>query len=213
MAGRPAAAPAALSAGVPVGPPAAPTAGDEGEGERGNEADRKGFEASHAPELSDAAARHQARPAAASVWPEPVVGQSATMPAPPPTPFDELGGEPAVRALVERFYDAMERTEPTLTKLHRCDDAGKVSRESRDRFALFLIGWLGGPQDYIATHGHPRLRMRHGRVPVDSPMRDAWLRSMAIALDEGKVTGHLRGYLDQRFAEAADFLRNKEDAG
>ena len=60
----------------------------------------------------------------------------------------------------------------------------------RERFGLFLIGWLGGPQDYIEQHGHPRLRMRHGRVPVDAAMRDAWLRCMYKALDVHDVQGH-----------------------
>jgi hemoglobin len=114
-----------------------------------------------------------------------------------------------VRALVERFYDAMGRDEPALTRLHACDESGQVSRASRDRFALFLIGWLGGPQDYVAQHGHPRLRMRHGHVPVDVAARDAWLRCMRTALDEGQVAGPLRAFLDARFADVADFMRNQ----
>lgn len=126
-----------------------------------------------------------------------------------PIPYDILGGEPAVRRLVEHFYDAMDRDEPALARLHRLDEQGKVSRESRDRFALFLIGWLGGPQDYIAQHGHPRLRMRHARVPVDVAMRDAWMRAMRTAMDEVGVAGDLRGFLEQRFAEVADFMRNR----
>lgn len=124
------------------------------------------------------------------------------------TPYLRLGGAEAVKALVEAFYDAMEAHEPELAKLHRLDEAGRVSRESRDRFAMFLIGWLGGPQDYIATHGHPRLRMRHNTVPVGVAMRDAWTRSMGRALDEKKVDGPVRHFLDTRFAEVADFLRN-----
>lgn len=124
-------------------------------------------------------------------------------------PFDELGGDAGVRALVERFYDAMDRTEPALARLHACDEAGRVSRESRDRFALFLVGWLGGPQDYIAAHGHPRLRMRHARVPVDLAMRDAWTRCMSLAMEESGVTPELRSYLEPRFAEVADFMRNR----
>jgi hemoglobin len=124
-------------------------------------------------------------------------------------PFDELGGEANVRALVERFYDAMDRTEPTLARLHACDEAGRVSRESRARFALFLIGWLGGPQDYVAQHGHPRLRMRHARVAVDVAMRDAWMRCMTIALEESGVSPELRSYLEPRFGEVADFMRNR----
>ena len=83
-----------------------------------------------------------------------------------------------------------------------------MSRESRDRFALFFIGWLGGPQDYVAQHGHPRLRMRHARVAVDQAMRDAWLRSMRTAMDECGVTGDVRAFLDARLGEVADFLRN-----
>ena len=71
------------------------------------------------------------------------------------------------------------------------------------------IGWLGGPQDYIARHGHPRLRMRHARVPVDVAMRDAWIRAMTTALDEEGIEGDLRRFLDQRFAEVADFTRNQ----
>lgn len=115
-----------------------------------------------------------------------------------------------MRALVERFYDAMTDHEPALARLHPCDPEGRVVRASRDRFALFLIGWLGGPQDYTERHGHPRLRMRHGRVPVNLAMRDAWLRCMTIAMDAEGVTGSIREYLTARFAEVTDFLRNTE---
>ena len=124
------------------------------------------------------------------------------------TPFELLGGAERVRALVETFYDVMSEHEPALARLHPCTPEGAVARSSRDRFALFLIGWLGGPQDYIAQHGHPRLRMRHAHVPVDEAMRDAWLRSMTAALDTHGVAGELRSFLDERFAQVADFMRN-----
>nr|HEX4316293.1 globin [Kofleriaceae bacterium] len=127
---------------------------------------------------------------------------------PKQTPFELVGGAARVTALVERFYDHMSEHEPVLARLHPVDARGHVSRDNRDRFALFLIGWLGGPDDYIRTHGHPRLRMRHGRVPVDEAMRDAWLRSMAAAMDAEGITGPARAFLDGRFAEVADFLRN-----
>ncbi|HVE82038.1 MAG TPA: group II truncated hemoglobin [Myxococcales bacterium] len=126
------------------------------------------------------------------------------------TPFEELGGAPAVRRLVDRFYREMEAHEPELTRLHAMDPDGRISAEFRERFALFLIGWLGGPQDYHQQHGHPRLRMRHAAVPVGEAMRDAWLRSMRRALDGEQVGGELRAFLDARFAEVADFLRNRE---
>ena len=123
-------------------------------------------------------------------------------------PFQEIGGRATVLALVERFYDLMEQTEPALAALHELDAAGKVSRRNRDRFGSFLVGWLGGPDDYVREHGHPRLRMRHGRVPVDMAMRDAWVRCMAAAMDACDVPTSVRVFLRQRFAEVADFLRN-----
>lgn len=128
-----------------------------------------------------------------------------------PTPYELLGGADAVRALVARFYDHMDAHEPELSRLHETDDLGHVAPAARERFALFLIGWLGGPQDYIATHGHPRLRMRHARVPVNLAMREAWLRSMRAALDGQGVTGPVRLFLEEKFADVAAFLRNRED--
>jgi len=125
------------------------------------------------------------------------------------TPYDLLGGREPVLALAKAFYDAMEREEPELTAVHRLNEHGGVHEEVRERFGLFLVGWLGGPQDYMAQHGHPRLRMRHARVPIDEGMRDAWLRSMHRALDERGIQGPVRAFLEQRFAEVADFLRNQ----
>lgn len=128
-----------------------------------------------------------------------------------PAPYDQLGSA-RILALVERFYDAMAQTEPALAHLHASDATphdGTVSRGSRDRFGLFLIGWLGGPQTYTEVHGHPRLRMRHAHVPIGIQQRDAWLRCMQIALDgDPNIPVPVRAYLDARFAEVADFLRN-----
>ena len=127
-----------------------------------------------------------------------------------PTPFERIGGEANVRALVERFYDAMDEHEPALAALHPLEN-GKVSRTARDRFGLFLIGWLGGPQEYMRLHGHPRLRMRHGNVPVTFAMRDAWLRCMRLALSDPSIDAPLRRYLDEKLSEVADFLRNQPE--
>ncbi len=126
------------------------------------------------------------------------------------SPFELLGGEAKVRALAACFYEEMFLHEPQLTALHLRDPDGRVTKPQRERFALFLIGWLGGPQTYAQLHGHPRLRMRHAHVKVDAPMRDAWVRSMARAMDQLGVAGEVRAFLDARFAEVADFLRNQE---
>lgn len=125
-------------------------------------------------------------------------------------PFALVGGAEKVKALVETFYDLMSEREPALAKLHVCTPDGKVDRGSRDRFALFLMGWLGGPEDYVQQHGHPRLRMRHRNVAVNVAMRDAWLRCMQAAMNTHEIKGEVRQFLDGRFAEVADFMRNVE---
>jgi hemoglobin len=130
---------------------------------------------------------------------------------PGPTPYELIGGQDAALALAKTFYDTMEATEPALTALHRLDDSGRIHAEVRRRFGLFLVGWLGGPQDYVAEFGHPRLRMRHARVPVNVAMRDAWLRAMGKAMDARGVEGVLRAFLDERFAHVADFMRNQPE--
>lgn len=127
-----------------------------------------------------------------------------------PTPYELLGGEPVVLRLAERFYDVMERDEPALTAIHRRDEHGHIARESRERFGLFLVGWLGGPQTYMERHGHPRLRMRHGHLAIGAALRDAWMRCMTTALDDLAVTGDVRAFVEARLGEVATFLRNTD---
>jgi hemoglobin len=127
------------------------------------------------------------------------------------TPYEALGGEAKVREVAARFYDAMDAREPALAALHRLDDAGKVHPEAREKFALFFIGWLGGPQTYMERHGHPRLRMRHAGVEVSPAMRDAWMRAMKRALDESAVTGEVRDFVEAKLGDVATMLRNAPD--
>lgn len=123
------------------------------------------------------------------------------------SPFHRLGEDKA-RAMAKRFYDHMDASEPELARLHEVDEHGHVTPGTRERFALFLMEWLGGPSVYSSVHGHPRLRMRHARVKVDTAMRDAWVRCMQKAMDDVGVEGELRAFLDGRFADVASFLVN-----
>ncbi len=127
------------------------------------------------------------------------------------TPFDVLGVEGAT-LLAKRFYDHMDAHEPALVAVHQTDESGKrVAPVVRERFASFLVQWLGGPADYSKAHGHPRLPMRHAHVPIDIAARDAWMRCMNAALEDPAVPDAVREYLGRRFAEVADFLRNRPE--
>jgi hemoglobin len=124
------------------------------------------------------------------------------------TPYDAIGGGERVRALVETFYDHMDR-DPAFARIRALHPADLAT--SREKLHEFLSGWLGGPPLYIEKHGHPRLRGRHMPFPIGAGERDAWLACMARSLDDLGVDGDLRRFLDARFAHVADFMRNVPD--
>lgn len=122
------------------------------------------------------------------------------------TPYDRLGGEPGVRALVDRFYDLME-LEPAyagIRALHPSDMAG-----SRDKLHWFLCGWLGGPNLYIERFGHPRLRARHLPYAIGLAERDQWMACMMQAMQDEGVDDTLAQRLTEAFFGTADWMRNK----
>jgi hemoglobin len=126
--------------------------------------------------------------------------------APATTAFDALGGEAAVRRLVDRFYDLMD-LEPgyaDLRALHPTSLDG-----SRDKLFWFLCGWLGGPGHYTERFGHPRLRARHLPYAIGIRERDQWLACMAEALRDEGIDPALAQRLVEAFFNTADWMRNK----
>ena len=97
------------------------------------------------------------------------------------TPYDAMGGEATFRVLVDRFYEAVE-SDPVLRPLYEDEDLGPGGA-ARDRLAMFLMQYWGGPTTYSEQRGHPRLRMRHSAWRIGLRERDAWLSHMTAALD------------------------------
>ncbi len=122
------------------------------------------------------------------------------------TPFELLGGEPAVHALVERFYDLMD-LEPGYAELRAAH--GNTLDSARQKLFWFLCGWLGGPDHYIERFGHPRLRARHLPFSIGVLERDQWVACMAQAMRETAVPEALRQRLEQSFFQTADWMRNR----
>lgn len=127
---------------------------------------------------------------------------------PQATPYEMIGGEAAVRALVCRFYELMDTLPEAwdIRRLHPTDLAG-----SEDKLFMFLSGWLGGPQLYVERHGHPRLRARHLPFPIDRRARDQWLLCMRQAMDEQIADPALRAGLERALSDLADHMRNRAD--
>ena len=121
------------------------------------------------------------------------------------SPYERLGGEKAVRKLVDRFYDLMD-TMPQARKIRELHPDDLTS--SRDKLFKFLSGWLGGPQLYVEEYGHPRLRARHLPFPIGETERDAWLSCMRQALSEMEIEELLRNHLIQSLRKTADHMRN-----
>jgi hemoglobin len=124
----------------------------------------------------------------------------------PETAYDWVGGEGAVRALVDRFYDLMD-LEPAYAELRALHPTALEG--SRDKLFWFLCGWLGGPQHYIERFGHPRLRARHLPFPIGIKERDQWLQCMDQAMQELQLDPVLVGRLRESFFNTADWMRNK----
>jgi hemoglobin len=125
------------------------------------------------------------------------------------TPYDAIGGDTGVRALVDRFYDLMDSAPEAVHVRALHATSLKVSRE---KLYLFMSGWTGGPQLYVERYGHPRLRMRHFPFAIASRERDEWLWCMERALAEQTMPDETRAFLVDKLRALADHMRNQPDA-
>ncbi|MDM4764599.1 group II truncated hemoglobin [Pelomonas sp. SE-A7] len=123
----------------------------------------------------------------------------------PASAFDWVGGERAVRDLVDRFYDLMD-LEPAYAALRSIHPPSLEG--SRDKLFWFLCGWLGGPDHYIERFGHPRLRARHLPFRIGIRERDQWMECMRRAMLECELDPALQERLDAAFMNTADWMRN-----
>lgn len=120
--------------------------------------------------------------------------------------YDRIGGEAAVRRLVDRFYDLMGQ-DPAFRPLREMHPEDLT--DSRQKLFMFLSGWLGGPNLYVQAHGHPRLRLRHLPFAVDEAARDQWMQCMTRAMGDVGIAEPLRDELHKAFYRTADFMRNQ----
>ena len=123
--------------------------------------------------------------------------------------YARLGGAPAVRALVDRFYALMDELPEayTVRQLHPESLAG-----SADSLFKYLSGWFGGPPLYIQERGHPRLRMRHAPYAIGTVERDEWMLCMRQALSEQVADPALRAAVGQAFTGMAEHMVNSGNA-
>ena len=122
------------------------------------------------------------------------------------TPYEMIGGEPALRRIVNRFYDIMD-TDPaagTIRAMHAADLS-----PMRERLFEFLSGWLGGPPLYFQRPGHKCIGSAHKPYAIGEKERDEWLMCMRRAMTDCGVEKEVRDLLDQPFRIIADAFRNR----
>jgi hemoglobin len=117
--------------------------------------------------------------------------------------YDEVGGEPVFRRLVDRFYEGVA-LDPVLRPLYPDEDL----TAAKDRLRMFLEQYWGGPTTYSEQRGHPRLRMRHAGWVIGERERDAWLGHMHRAVSELDVPEDARAAIWEHLERAAHTLVN-----
>src|SRR4051794_21612928 len=120
-----------------------------------------------------------------------------------------LVGEDFFVELVERFYEGVA-DDSVLRPLYPSQDL----EDAKARLCGFLVQYWGGPADYSAARGHPRLRMRHAPYVIGPVERDAWIAHMTSAVDE-TVENHgyppaLAQIFHDYFGNAATHLVNSD---
>lgn len=128
---------------------------------------------------------------------------SDTAPPDGPTVYDVVGGQPFFDALVDRFYDGVER-DPVLQPMYPAEDMAGA----RVRLAGFLAQYWGGPTHYSDARGHPRLRMRHNPFVIGEVEREHWLAHMLGAVRAADLAPEIEQQMVDYFEMAARAMVN-----
>lgn len=125
----------------------------------------------------------------------------------PESTFERIGSDEGLQKLVKQFYDNMDSLPEA--KLIR-DLHPKNLRSSREKLFMFLSGWMGGPDRYIAAFGHPRLRARHLPFSIGTEERNQWLICMRSALEKMEIDNILKEQLMTSFTQTANHMINRD---
>lgn len=122
------------------------------------------------------------------------------------TPYAAMGGEAAVRRLVDRFYDYMdELTEVRRLREMHAKDLGPM----RQKLFEFMSGWLGGPPLYFQRADAKCLNSAHRPFAIDAELRDQWMLCMSRALSEIPMRDAERQRVNRALWAVTEALRNR----
>ena len=86
------------------------------------------------------------------------------------SPYQRLGGDAGVMRLVTRFYHHMNTLPKaaTIRAMHAGDLAPMI-----DKLGVFLIGWMGGPENYRERFGSVVIPAAHEPFDIGAAECDA----------------------------------------
>ena len=118
--------------------------------------------------------------------------------------FQAAGGQAGIRKLIDSFFDIMG-SNPAYKRIYdwHPDDI----EESRDKLALFLCGWMGGPRLFPEKYGQIAIPKVHSHLKVTEVERDMWLNCMREALALQDYPETLKQYLIEQLAVPAERVR------
>jgi hemoglobin len=114
------------------------------------------------------------------------------------------GEREGIYRLVRRFYEHMQTLPEArgILAMHAPD-----LTEVREKLAVFLCAWLGGPNEYRARFGPISIPGFHARFAIDEVARDAWLSCMARAVAEQPWDPDFKVYFLQAISVPAERCR------
>jgi hemoglobin len=122
------------------------------------------------------------------------------------TPYDKLGGEPALRRLVDRFYEIMDtvRDAQELRAMHARD-----LEPIRAKLFDFMSGWLGGPNRYQQRPDATCIVSAHARFAIGTAETNQWISCMEQALDDTEAPADVQQLLRPALRHAAWSFKNR----
>lgn len=132
--------------------------------------------------------------------------QVETNTAPEKTPYEMMGGETAVRRLVDRFYEIMDSLTDAkdIRQMHASD-----LKPMRELLFEFLSGWLGGPPLYFQKPEHRCIRSAHSSLSIGDDEISQWMLCMRKAMQECDVPADVQALIDKPLLRMCDSFRNR----
>ena len=96
-----------------------------------------------------------------------------------PTLYEWAGGGAAIARMINAFYDRVERDD-LLSVLF----PGGVSADHREHVSVWWSEVLGGPADYTALGGYPRMLAHHLGLDISAEQRRRFVSLMSVAADD-----------------------------